>query len=227
MDHLDHLDRRTVAGQAVYTKLVLRLYDFFVLTVSNQWIWECPTTILKDNYDRHLSANHLDVGVGTGYFLDNCRFPVENSRVVLFDLNPNTLDYTRTQIARLGPESYVVNVLGSITLEGLAKFDSVGINYLLHCLPGDSLSEKSVLFDHLRGIMNDGCKIFGATILNRDVPRNWLAQQLMAFYNEKGIFSNKNDSLGDLKAELEKRFHEVDIEVVGCVALFSAIVHRD
>ncbi|KAK9235280.1 hypothetical protein V1525DRAFT_275739 [Lipomyces kononenkoae] len=222
MSRTDHLDRRTVAGQAVYTKLVLRLYDFIVLTVSNQWIWKCPTSILNAHYDRHLTANHLDVGVGTGYFLDTSRFPVAHPRIVLFDLNSNTLEYTTQRIARFAPESYVVNVLEPITLKGLTKFDSVGINYLLHCLPGDGIAEKAVVFDHLSGIMNDGAKLFGATILSKGVPCSWLAKALMAFYNEKGIFSNQRDSLSDLKAELEKRFREVEIEIVGCVALFSA-----
>ncbi|KAK9483505.1 hypothetical protein V1527DRAFT_472843 [Lipomyces starkeyi] len=218
----DHIGRRTLAGQAIYTKFVLRLYDFIVLTISNRWIWKCPTPILINHYDHHLSANHLDVGVGTGYFLDHGHYPITSPRIVLFDLNPNTLEYTTQRIARFAAESHVVNVLEPIAHKGLAKFDSVGINYLIHCLPGAGISDKSVVFDHLKGLMNDDGTLFGSTILSGDVPKSWMAKRTMAFYNGKGIFSNQYDGLGDLKMELEKRFREVEIEVFGCVAVFAA-----
>ena len=63
------------AGQAVYTKGNLAAYDLFVLGISNRYIWKCPSVRIKEHYNQHLSSNHLDVGVGTGYFLDQCRFP--------------------------------------------------------------------------------------------------------------------------------------------------------
>jgi 16S rRNA G1207 methylase RsmC len=44
----------------------------------------------------------------------------------------------------------------------------------------------------------------------------------MNFYNAKGVFSNRRDDLGALNRELEKRFRDVSIEVVGCGALFTA-----
>ncbi len=31
------------AGQAVYTKRTLALYDMVVLGISNHFIWKCPT----------------------------------------------------------------------------------------------------------------------------------------------------------------------------------------
>ncbi|HZM07834.1 MAG TPA: hypothetical protein VFC11_05185 [Methylocella sp.] len=55
------------AGQAVYTKRMLGIYDWLVLGLSNRLIWRCPTQGLVAHYDRHVTANHLDVGVGTGY----------------------------------------------------------------------------------------------------------------------------------------------------------------
>jgi hypothetical protein len=41
-------------------------------------------------------------------------------------------------------------------------------------------------------------------------------------YNNKGVFSNLYDSAEGFKRELEARFSDVSVEVVGCVALFSA-----
>jgi ubiquinone/menaquinone biosynthesis C-methylase UbiE len=140
------------AGQAVYTKRTLALYDFVVLGVSNRFLWECPTQRLQEHYNKHVTANHLDVGVGTGYFIDRCRFPSPTPRIALMDLNVDTLKFASQRIARYKPETYRRNVLDPISLETI-KFDSVGINYLLHCVPG-SIESKVVTFDHLK-VLNE------------------------------------------------------------------------
>lgn len=207
------------AGQAVYSKSVLAMYDLIVLGISNRWIWKCPTSYIKAHYNKHLSANHLDVGVGTGYFLDRCQFPTQQPRVALMDLNPNTLDYASRRIARYQPEIFRQNILEPIT-QPITPFDSIGLNYLLHCVPGN-ITEKAVAFDHLVPLMNPGAVLFGSTILHRGVPRNWLAQRLMRTYNQKGIFSNQADDLDGLTHALNQRFQHVEVHVRGCVALFS------
>jgi 2-polyprenyl-3-methyl-5-hydroxy-6-metoxy-1,4-benzoquinol methylase len=208
------------AGQAVYTKRTLPIYDFVVLGVSNRFIWHCPTRRIEAHYNQHLSANHLDVGVGTGYFLDRCRFPAGNPRVALMDLNPETLAFASRRIARYRPETYRRNVLEPIPFDA-DKFDSVGINYLLHCLPG-SMESKAVVFGHLKALMNPNAVLFGSTILHNGIDRKWSARRLMAVYNKKGIFSNREDDLDGLRRGLEGRFKDVSVEVIGCVALFSA-----
>lgn len=208
------------AGQAVYTKRTLSAYDFVVLKVSNRWIWKCPTPHLEAHYNQHLSGNHLDVGVGSGYFLDRCHFPVPAPRVALMDLNADALGFAAHRIARYHPEKYQANVLEPIPFEG-QKFDSVGVNYLLHCLPGP-IESKSALFDHLKALMNPNAVIFGSTLLQEGVERGPLAKHLMAFYNQKGIFSNKKDSLHGLKIELNRRFVDLHLRVIGCTAVFSA-----
>lgn len=213
------------AGQAVYTKRTLALYDFVVLGVSNRFIWKCPTPRIEAHYNKYITANHLDVGVGTGYFLDRCRFPSDTPRVALMDLNPETLEFASRRIARYRPESYRRNVLEPISLDSgksdSGKFDSIGINYLLHCIPG-SIESKSVAFDHLKALMNPGARIFGSTLLQGGVHRSGAARRLMEIYNSKGVFSNVHDDLDGLRRELERRFEEVSIEVAGCAALFSA-----
>jgi len=208
-------------GQAVYTPLTLKYYDFAVHVISNKFLWKCPTRRIEEYYERSLSANHLDVGVGTGYFLDRCRFPVNDPSVVLMDLNPSTLAFVSQRIARYAPQCHSCNVLEPISFD--RKFDSIGMNYLLHCLPG-SLSSKAIVFDHLKSLMNPGAVLFGSTLLQGGVPRNILARGLMALYNRKGIFSNGDDDLDTLRYELCQRFQKVTIEVRGCAALFSCKV---
>ncbi len=63
----------TAPGQAVYGRNTLAFYDLTVLGISNPLIWECSTAHIQSLYDRHATPNHLDVGVGTGCYLDRCR----------------------------------------------------------------------------------------------------------------------------------------------------------
>jgi 2-polyprenyl-3-methyl-5-hydroxy-6-metoxy-1,4-benzoquinol methylase len=211
---------RVEAGQSIYTKQTLNAYDFVVLGVSNRLFWQCPTQRLVAHYNKNLSGNHLDVGVGTGYFLDRCQFPSSTPRIALMDINSNALKFAAQRIMRYNPETYRRNVLEPIALDAEA-FDSVGINYLLHCLPG-SIESKSVVFTHLKALMNPNAIIFGSTLLQDGVRRNWFAKRLMDIYNKKGIFSNQQDNLEGLQRSLGRQFREVSVEVVGCVALFSA-----
>lgn len=213
---------QVAAGQAVYTKRTLAVYDFVVLGVSNRFLWKCPTQRLEEHYNKHVTANHLDVGVGTGYFLDRCRFLSKTPRIALMDLNADTLEFASQRIERYKPKTYCRNVLEPISIDA-TKFDSVGINYLLHCVPG-SIEFKAVAFDHLKALMNPNAVLFGSTLLQGGLPRNWLAKRLMDAYNKKGIFSNQSDDLDGLKRALSERFREVSVEVVGCAALFSGRV---
>jgi ubiquinone/menaquinone biosynthesis C-methylase UbiE len=217
------LSAKVHAGQAVYSPGVLRLYDWFVLGISNRFVWRCPTRHLEELYRAHLSRNHLDVGAGTGYFLDRCGPLVTASdasppRIVLMDLNPNCLQTAAVRIARYRPQSLQRNVLEPIRFEG-AGFDSIALNYVLHCLPG-TMAEKSAVFDHLRPLLAPGGVICGSTILAGGVAPNLMARQLMAAYNRKGIFGNRNDSLEALQAALARRFESWEVQTRGCVALF-------
>ncbi|MDE5082565.1 MAG: class I SAM-dependent methyltransferase [Trichodesmium sp. St18_bin1] len=219
---MDITNEQLEAGHAIYTKQILPLYDLIVHGISNRLAWKCPTKRLLKHYNQMVTANHLDVGVGTGYFLDRCKFPSQTPRVALMDLNSNTLEFTSRRIARYNPKTYCRNILDPINLN-VEKFDSVGINYVLHCVPGN-LKTKSVALDYLKALMNPNAVLFGSTILQGGVSINWLAKRLMASYNKKGIFSNQHDNLEDLKSALNQRFKDISVEVIGCVALFSGRV---
>lgn len=207
------------AGQAVYTPLVLAVYDWFVLGISNRWLWRCPTPALRQLYDRNVSPRHLDIGVGTGYFLDKAKWPVARPEITLVDLNANSLRAAAERIRRFAPRTVRANALRP--LPAMGPFESAGLCYLLHCLPG-AITEKAVVFDHLRPVLAPGARVFGATILQGDAPRSWAAQRLMKLYNRKGIFSNAQDTRQGLEAALNARFRDLKIEIMGAVALFEA-----
>ncbi|MFO7179564.1 MAG: class I SAM-dependent methyltransferase [Pseudomonadota bacterium] len=208
------------AGAAVYRPWTLRLYDVWVHGVSNAIAWRCPTRALLDAYDRNVSARHLDVGVGSGFFLSQCRFPVAEPRVTLVDLNPASLAFTSARIRRYRPTVHQANVFELTTLPE-APFDSIALMYLLHCLPG-TLATKSRLFERLGKLLAPEGVLFGATILGRGVERSLPARVLMRVYNAKGIFSNADDTLADLEAGLRRAFVEVRVSLHGMVAVFEA-----
>jgi len=168
-------------------------------------------------YDEHVSASHLDIGVGTGYFLDRCRMPAD-PRIVLVDLNENSLEATAKRIARYRPQVEKRDVLEPLDL-GDERFDSIGINYLLHCLPGD-IHSKATVFDHAAEYLTPGGILFGSTLLHDGVERSFLARRLMGLYNRKQIFSNMQDTLAGLREEFLPRFDDCHIETCGCVAIF-------
>jgi methyltransferase family protein len=210
------------AGYAVYSPLTLSVYDALVLGVSNPLLWKCPTPKILDVYNQNVSANHLDVGVGTGWYLDHCRFPDPAPRLALMDANGNSLDKAAGRVARYGPETYLTDVLQPIPGR-IEPFDSIALTYLLHCLPG-TMEQKCVVLDHLRPLLRDGGVMFGATILGADVSCGGLARKVMAYYNARHIFSNTKDSLAGLEHQLHTRFDDVQLRVIGCVALFRVKV---
>jgi hypothetical protein len=206
-------------GHDVDSPAVLRTYDWLVHAISNQLLWRCPTSELRQLYDRNVSDAHVDIGVATGYFLNKARWPVANPSITLIDLNQNCLDTASTRIRRYAPRSVLADVLKPFP--ALGPFRSAGLCYLLHCVPG-TMAEKAVAFDHLKPLLAPGASVFGATILQGSLPRSMAAQALMNVYNRKGIFSNAGDTVEDLDAALRARFRDVRVTVRGTVALFEA-----
>jgi SAM-dependent methyltransferase len=207
------------AGQAVYSRPFLAVYDW-VLGFNCRFLDRCPPGRVLDLYNEHVSANHLDVGVATGTFLDRCTFPVSRPRLALMDLNPNSLAVAAKRLARYQPETYLRNVLDPVHIDA-PLFESVGLANLLHCLPG-TMRTKRVVFENLRAVLKPGGTLFGCTVLYKGVKRSPLATLGMNYMNAIRVLTNKQDDLDGLKQNLEECFPESSVEVVGCMALFSA-----
>jgi SAM-dependent methyltransferase len=210
------------AGQAVYTPRTLRAYDTVVVRVSNSLVWRSPARLILRQYDRHVTGEHLDVGPGSGFYLDRCRFPDPAPRLTLLDPNPDVLRFAGHRLRRYRPALLAADALKPIGLAP-ASFDSVALSYVLHCLPGD-LDAKAVVFDHLIPLVRDGGVVFGTTILGRGVRHHRLARTLLRVYNRKGIFDNLRDDREGLERALAARFRRYEVEVVGSVAFFAARV---
>ena len=207
-------------GAGVYGRLGLHFYDAGVLGISSLLVWRCSSKHVLAHYQANVTDNHLDVGVGTGYFLDRVQFGAANPRLGLLDLNGNSLTHTAQRLIRYSPEIYQADVLQTIAV-GAEPFASVGLNYLLHCLPGP-MQSKAAAFDNLRPLLRPGGTLFGGTVLRHGIRVSPQARGLMGTYNAMGIFGNAEDSLDGLIHEIESRFDDVAIETHGCVALFRA-----
>ncbi len=210
------------AGQAVYTPGLLGIYNLFILRFMVPYIWRCPVGNVIKMYNENITSNHLEIGVGSGYFLENCKFPSDNPRLALMDLNPNSLEFTAGRVSRYKPEVYRANILEPIETD-MEKFDSLAINAVIHCLPG-TMSTKLIVFDHIKSLLNPGGVVFGSTILNIGVKQNWLTKRFMKNFNERRIFCNLKDDLSTLEEGLAKRFSKSEVKVIGTVALFRAEV---
>lgn len=211
---------RIRAGAESYRRPMLAAYDVFVLGLMSRFMWRCPRGRMLAHYDRQVGAAHLDIGPGTGWFLDHCRFPARPPAVTLLDLNEVVLATAAHRIRRYRPQTRVGDAFRPFAL-GAERFDSVGMNFLLHCLPG-SMGQKSVVFDHVTPFLRPGGRVFGSTVLGEGPHHTQRSLRLLAKLNRSEVFSNLGDRMDDLDEQLRARFTDVETVRRGAVCLFSA-----
>jgi hypothetical protein len=219
---MDATAQQAKASNMLPSRRSLATYDAAVLGFLSRAAWRCPASRVLEHYDRHVTSNHLDVGVGSGYFLDRCRFPDVNPRLGLMDISEPCLEMTMCRVSRYRPEVHLANVLAPLTFD-TRPFDSVAVNYLLHCLPG-TLASKGAVFENLAPLASPGGVVFGATLLHTGVASNSLARRVMRWSNARGVFSNIGDDIAGLRRVLDEHLVDASVELVGCVALFAGRV---
>ena len=205
-------------AHAVYTPSALAVYDLVVHGLSNRFAWRCPTSRLIGLYapiSRPIISRPGQARVCSSIA------PAAPHSTGSSCSTSTSIAWPRQPAARPVPAAVrQANLLAPIE-PGPAPFDSVGLTYVLHCLPG-SMREKLVALDHLKPLMAEGAVLFGATILGRGVAANGAARALLDLYNAKGVFNNRADDIEALSDGLRQRFASVEIERQGCVALFRA-----
>jgi ubiquinone/menaquinone biosynthesis C-methylase UbiE len=188
--------------------------------ISNHLIWKCPTKIITENYKVNMTNNHLEIGVGTGYFLRKCKKINHDTTVTLMDLNKDTLIYCFKKLYKLTDK--IIMHQGDIFTNQYMEnqYDSIAINYVLHCLPGNG-TQKMKIFSYLEKYLKPGGVLFGSTIIC-DGLQNPSAKALMKFYNDQGIFSNIEDTISVMKTILFMFFDKFQYQIVNNVFIFSA-----
>ncbi|EPI8973405.1 class I SAM-dependent methyltransferase [Escherichia albertii] len=204
----------------VYNPVTLKIYDWWVLSVSNRFAWRCETSKhLLPHYMQHVRQKHLDIGVGTGFYLPV--IPKEYS-ISLLDLNEASLNAASRRVGSQRITKKIQHDVFQSFPDVLHKqYDSISMFYLLHCLPG-VMEQKSPVIKNAAEALTDGGILFGATILGKEVQHNMFGRKLMQLYNKKGIFSNTLDSEESLAKILSDHFNTINIKTEGMVALFSA-----
>ena len=212
--------RTTRDGVRIYHPVLLSFYDFLIMKVLTPYVWRCPADNYTQLYQDCMSRNHADVGVGSGYVLDRCAYQPGSVRIGLFDLQKNCLDYTARRIARFTPETYQCDALKPIQV-GTRRFDSIALGGILHCIPGDMV-QKGIVFDSIKPLMHAHTTVFGYTILNQGIQKTALSKSVYFILQKLKVINGLHDSASQLKHELKQRFNDVDVNVIGCVAVFVA-----
>lgn len=198
--------------------IIYSIYDPILLRFACPLIWKCKSQDILELYNKNLSSNHLDVGCGTGYFIKKCKKSSKLSRLVLTDLNKVALEISQKKLKRFNPEIIQHNILKPF--QNLKKFDSIGLSFLIHCLPGD-MKTKSIAFKNIAAQLNPKGKIFGATFIMKGTYPNFLTRSWEFIFGNLGFLHNKNDTLEGLEENLNQYFKNVKIKVKGHCAIFS------
>ena len=206
------------AGQADYTPWLLAIYDPWVLGFMARAVWRCPTPPVVQRYRQHVGHRHLDVGPGTGYFLDKAGLSPE-TEITLLDPNPNVLAHVSRRLAARNLTTVEADVLKPLPVEG--PFDSAALSYVLHCLPGPQPHKAAAIRNVAAVLAPDGV-LFGGTVLGSSEQHTPQARAVLWAFNRRGAFDNLGDTAEGLRGILEESFQNVEIDVVGSLGFFMA-----
>lgn len=211
-------DDPAYGGQSEYTPFFLKIYDPVILGFFTRVIWRCPANRMVEGYRRHVRPLHLDVGPGTGYFLERAGLP-EGSPVTILDPNAHVLDHASRRLQRLDIKAVEADVCKPLPLDG--PFDSAALNGVIHCLPGP-LSRKADAVANVAAVLGPTGVLFGASILGTSGRHTWLSRSALKANNRRGVFDNLEDSEEGLGEILKASFERVELETVGSMAIFAA-----
>jgi SAM-dependent methyltransferase len=209
-------------GQREYTRLLLNLYDPLVLGPIARYVWRCPTTGLLERYRRHVRDRHLDVGPGTGYFLERSGLP-EGSQVTILDPNRNVLRHVSRRLRSLDVTAVEADVLKPLPVDG--PFDSAALHLVLHCLPGP-LARKATAVANVAAVLAPTGVLFGASVIGRSGHHSRAARGMLSAFNRQGGFDNLDDTEDGLRDILGASFERVELEIIGSAAVFAATSPR-
>ena len=205
-------------GQAGYNSFMLAIYDPFVLGFMTRAVWRSPMAPYVERYRKHLGRRHLDVGPGTGYFIEAAT-PAEGTKITLLDANPKVLAHCSRRLAGMKPSAVEADVTKPLPVDG--PFDSAALSFILHCLPGPQ-SHKAVAVRNVAAVLEPDGVLFGGTVLGITERHSRPARAVLRLFNRNGAFDNLGDTADGLCEILEDSFEDVEVNVVGSTALFTA-----
>jgi hypothetical protein len=205
------------AEHQIYTRRFLAIYDTLILGFYLRWVWRCPRALLAERYRLHTGARHLDVGPGTGYFLDVAELH-EGTAITLLDPNPEVLAYAAQRLGRHAPSTVRADACEPLPIVG--PFESAALNLVLHCIEGEG--RKAAALRHVAATLDEDGLLFGASVIGTPEAHSRLGRTALAALNRRGIFSNLADTEAGLRDMLSEAFDDVVLERIGAVAVFTA-----
>lgn len=205
-------------GYRGYNRFLLAIYDPWVLGFMSRAVWRVPTAPYIEQYRRNLGRRHLDVGPGTGYFLEKAA-PPAGTEITLLDPNPNVLARCSRRLAAMHPTSVQASVMESLPVD--TTFNSAALSFVIHCLRGP-MENKSAAIRNIAAVLEPDGVLFGGTVLGLEEHHTPQARLFLKFANKAGDFDNLGDTADGLRRILEGSFEMVEIDVGGSAATFTA-----
>jgi ubiquinone/menaquinone biosynthesis C-methylase UbiE len=205
-------------GQAGYNPMLLAIYDAWVLKFMAPTVWKMPVPPVVELYRHHLGSRHLDVGPGTGYFIERAA-PPAGTEITLLDPNPHVLDHASRRLESMAPTTVEADVMKPLPVDG--QFDSAALSFVLHCLR-DPMTSKATAIRNIADVLTPEGVLFGGTVLGPEASHTRPARAFLWAANKQGGFDNLDDTVDGLHEILGASFRDVEVEVVGSAALFSA-----
>jgi ubiquinone/menaquinone biosynthesis C-methylase UbiE len=205
-------------GQAGYNPVLLGIYDAWVLKFMAPTVWKMPVPPMVERYRRHMRSRHLDVGPGTGYFIEKAA-PPAGTEITLLDPNPHVLEHASRRLESMAPTTVEADVMKPLPVDG--PFDSAALSFVLHCLR-DPMTNKATAIRNIADVLTPEGVLFGGTVLGTEASHTRAARAFLWAANKQGGFDNLDDTVDGLREILGASFRDVEVQVVGSAALFSA-----
>lgn len=199
------------------------LYDLLVVHGTYPVLWGCRWEYPARLYQHALRPGMtvVDIGPASGFFLD--KTAPGDLTLHLVDRYIGSLAAAALRLVRFHPHRHQHDALNSAPLPiEPGSVDVVVLGMVLHCMRGETIAEKEVVFDHIQDLLKpDGQGEFiGYTVLAHGVTHSLLGRVGLRYLNARGVFSNTGDSLTDLVRVLSDRFEVVELAVRGSVVMW-------
>jgi hypothetical protein len=204
------------------------------MIVSNWLAWRCPTrSVLAPFFARYAEHASGLLALGPGSARLAALSPAHDAlsklkHLALLDAEPAALSVLAARVRSApgykGPQPELLNQTPLVPLPASVRgrFDAVAAFHVLQALPGTFPTKASALAAGVLPALAPGpdSALFGATVLGAGVSHNPLGSVLLWLGYHVAAMHNVNDTSDALRAGLAPYFDEVEVEVVGAVALF-------
>ena len=166
-----------------------------------------------------MGHRHLDVGPGTGYFIEKAD-PPRDTEITLLDPNQTVLRHVAKRLEERHPITVEADVMKPLPVDG--PFDSAALSFVLHCLRGPE-GNKAVAVRNIADVLSPEGVLFGGTVLGLQSNHTKPARAFLRAANKQGGFDNVDDTAEGLRRILEMSFSAVDVDVLALSPIPSSI----